>query len=221
MKKLLVVLCLLCLLTACLGCKNTSENVKEKQKTAVNTESYIENDIEKNGTTDEQSLEQRIKSEKEKFAQPELPADNIYINSKCGYKFEFPKEWLGWYFVNDTTPDYVTVRFYGKSMRGTVAEKYYFENADYGLRMFFIMSEQRLNEGEYDNVKLLGNVDGVNYYYATTTDVSIALLHGEGRFWFDEDLTEQELMKSDCEKVHEMYDFCTDSDNVKNAFGKI
>ncbi|MBR4030223.1 MAG: hypothetical protein IKJ06_02360 [Clostridia bacterium] len=152
---------------------------------------------------------------KMKYPGPELPESNIYVNAECGYKFAFPKEWVNWYFVNDENPEIATVRFYGKSIRGTIMEKAILsEGFDYGLTMFFILSEEEAEKGFYDSITKMGTANGVDYYFATTTDVSLAPIIEHRDFWFDSD-EELELTKKDWEKAKIMMDFYS-SENIQN-----
>ena len=172
---------------------------------------------------EDNSLEKRIQDTKEQFLGPDLPETNVYINEECGYKFEFPESWTGSYFIDDEFPECAVVRFYGKSIRGTVLEKTFSEDYDYGLRMFLILSEEAVNNGTYDGVTLIGQARGVNYYFATTTDVSLAPIFGDGKFWFDESESEQQLMKKDRQKVKEMMEFYNyeSRDDLAKAFMEI
>lgn len=144
---------------------------------------------------------------------PVMPQSNVYRNISCGYSFEFPASWQGYYFVNDDNPQAVTVRFYGKSFAGTAYEKETF-GGDWGLTIFFILSREEAQTGFYDNVTHLGSAGGIDYYYATTTDVSLAPLiedmsGGEDKSW-----------DSDNKKLMEMIEFCSYENlgNLKNSF---
>ncbi len=159
--------------------------------------------------------EDPVKDLKMKYPGPELPESNIYVNEECGYKFVFPEEWTNWYFVNDENPQIATIRFYGKSIRGTILEKELLSgDFDYGLTMFFILSEEEAESGFYDSVTKIGTAKGVNYYFGTTTDVSIAPIIEHKDFWFDSD-EEIELTKKDWEKAKSMMDFYS-SENREN-----
>lgn len=152
---------------------------------------------------------------KMKYPGPNLPQDNIYVNEKCGYKFVFPEEWTHWYFVNDENHEIATIRFYGKSIRGTIMEKEILsEDFDYGLTMFFILSEEEAESGFYDSITKIGTAKGVNYYFGTRTDVSLAPLIEKKSFWFDSD-EEMKLAKEDFEKAKSMMNFYS-SENREN-----
>lgn len=168
-----------------------------------------------------ESVEKRVETLKKDYPGPVLPESNVFTNEECGYTFEFPQEWSGWYFVNDQRPQSAVIRFYGKSLRGTVVEKAILSEYDYGLTMFFILSEEEVNEGTYDSVKKIGTAKGVNYYFATTTDVSLAPIIGDGEFWFDEAEGQEELREADWKKVSEMQNFYNDEECLINAFKEI
>ncbi len=167
--------------------------------------------------------EDPVKDLKMKYPGPELPESNIFVNEECGYKFVFPEEWTGWYFVNDEIPEIATIRFYGKSIRGTILEKEFLSaDFDYGLTMFFILSEEEAGNGFYDSVTKIGTAKGVNYYFATTTDVSIAPLIEDKDFWFNTD-EELKLAEEDFEKVKSMMDFYSpeNRENFIKCFSEI
>lgn len=207
MKKIIMTAAFILLLFA-FGCSNqgAEQNVNTEKAESVQKE----ND----------SLESRIEKEKKKWPLPKLPSNNIYVNEKCGYEFVFPDDWTGWYFINEENPQAIVVRFYGKSIRGTVLEKTFSADADYGLTMFFILAEGELESGIYDSVTFIGTSKEVNYYFATTTDVSLAPLSGEGSFWFDKSSKEQELLKIDWKKAKEMMKFYSyeNMSNLSDSF---
>jgi len=213
MKKIIITVIFTALLFS-FGCSN-KPNQQEVNVNAEKTEFVREENQEESD-----SLESRIEKEKHKYSSPELPSSNIYVNEDCGYEFKLPSDWIGWYFINDDNPKAIDVRFYGKSIRGTVIEKTFSENADFGLTMFFIISEEDASRGIYDNVTFIGTAKGVNYYFATTTDVSLAPIIGEGSFWFDESKKEQELVKNDWEKAKTMMKFYSyeNLNSLSNSF---
>ena len=212
---LILVLCLMVLFISACN-KQTGNMVKED----VVAPEEVSIDIEEE---QDNSLEKRIQQIKKEFPGVDVPTTNIYVNEECGYKFEFPEGWIGSYFVDDTDPECAVVRFYGKSIRGTILEKTFSEDYQYGLIMFFIMSEETANNGTYDSVTLIGEAQGINYYFATTTDVSLAPLFNDGQYWFDEFENEQQLMGNDCEKVKEMMTFYNyeNIENLLNAFEEL
>ena len=217
---IILMLCLIVLFVS--GCDMKNDN-QINNDVAIDEETFSKNDDANIEETQDNSLEKRVMELKEEFPGQKLPATNIYINEECGYKFEFPETWIGNYFVDDEVPECAVVRFYGKSIRGTVLEKTFSADYDYGLTMFFILSEEAINNGTYDSVTLIGKARGINYYFATTTDVSLAPLFGDGKYWFDELESEKQLMNKDCEKVKEMMGFYNyeSRDNLSKAFMEI
>lgn len=197
-KKIIVTIILLTIVVLSFGCKN--EQVEHQP---------LSSDTNITGTNDP------VEELKMKYPGPKLPESNIYINEELGYKFAFPKEWVNWYFVNDENPEIATVRFYGKSIRGTIMEKAILsENSDYGLTMFFILSEEEAEKGFYDSLTKMGTANGVDYYFGTTTDVSLAPIIEYKDFWFDSD-EELELAKKDWGKAKIMMDFYS-YQNIQN-----
>lgn len=202
MKKVLLVIVILTLAFSLFGCKSEqiSHQPTEQEKTADRNITLVGDPA------------QELKM---KYPGPELPESNIYVNAECGYKFAFPKEWVNWYFVNDNNPEIATVRFYGKSIRGTIMEKAILsEDFDYGLTMFFILSEDEAEKGFYDNLTKMGTAKGKDYYFGTTTDVSLAPIIEHKDFWFDSD-EEIELTKKDWEKAKTMMEFYS-PENIQN-----
>ncbi|MBR2477118.1 MAG: hypothetical protein IKB50_03165 [Clostridia bacterium] len=214
---LILMYCLIVLFLS--GCSIKNDN-------HINNDVAIEEAVSKNDDvsieeTQDDILEKRVMELKEEFSGQELPATNIYINEECGYKFEFPENWIGSYFVDDEFPECAVVRFYGESIRGSVFLKTFSKEYEYGLTMFFILSEEAVNNGTYDSVTLIGESRGINYYFATTTDASLSPLFGEGKYWFEELESEKQLVNKDCEKAKEMMEFYESRDNLSKAFMEI
>ncbi len=206
LKKITVILLLVVLAVLGCSCQNNEQGT---------TETGVE--------VSENSVEIRIAEVKKEFPGPILPTNSIYVNEECGYQLEFPQEWAGWYFVNDNNPQAAVVRFYGKSMRGTVLAKTFSEDYDYGLTMFFILSEAEVNHGTYDSVTHIGTSKGVRYYFATTTDVSLSPLKAESDYWFDLSESECRRTENDWTKAQEMMEFYGSEDRaaLKSAFSEI
>lgn len=198
MKKILLAIIALVIVFCAFGCK--SEQVSQQP---------FSSDTNATGVKDP------VEELKMKYPGPKLPESNIYINEEAGYKFAFPKEWVNWYFVNDENPEIATIRFYGKSIRGTIMEKAILsEDFDYGLTMFFILSEEEAEKGFYDSLTKMGTANGVDYYFGTTTDVSLTPIIEHQEFWFDSD-EELELTNKDWEKAKIMMDFYS-HENIQN-----
>lgn len=213
---------ILSFIIACLfvsGC-NGGTNKNDVNIQTEKTENVQNEIVKESENTEKDDLEVRIQKEKQKWGAPMLPKNNVYVNEACGYEFEFPSEWTGWYFINDDNPRAVEVRFFGESLRGTILEKTFSSECDFGLRMFFILSEDEVVSGTYDNTTFLGTAKDANYYFATTTDVSLAPLIGEGAYWFDENAKEIERMKNDWKKAEEMMEFYAydNRNNLSDAF---
>ena len=215
---LIIMLCLIVLFVS--GCDMKNDN-QINNDVAIEKEVVSKNDEANIEESQDNYLEKRVMELKGEFSGQKLPTTNIYINEECGYKFEFPEEWIGSYFVDDESAECSVVRFYGESIRGTVLEKTVSAEYDYGLTMFYILSEEAINSGTYDSVTLIGKARGINYYFATTTDVSLAPIFGDGKYWFDELESEKQLMNNDCKKVKEMMKFYESRENLSKAFMEI
>ena len=87
----------------------------------------------------------------------------VFINDSCGYSLTFPDSWSEYFFVNTDNPDTLSIHFLGESKTGSVLLEQY---GIVGLPWFVIAPEAELDES-YDNIRLIGTANGVNYYYAT------------------------------------------------------
>lgn len=152
-----------------------------------------------------------------KYTPPVLPTNNIYVNKQCGYQLTFPKDWLGWYFIDDNNPDCISVYFYGKSITGSfymtyLSEKLEYEKRLYGLFMFSIMTKEVLEKGTYDSIRYVGTANGKDYYFATGTDAPLSSLITSNQCWNDITHEELYLAEKDWEKVEQMnYEDVTDT----------
>ncbi|MCK9479984.1 MAG: hypothetical protein M0R40_10890, partial [Firmicutes bacterium] len=127
----------------------------------------------------------------------------VYTNNKCNYSITFPLDWEGWYAINEFDEGSVEVKFWGKSKTGSTLN---FDYSHGGLSWFFILTEQALNEGTYDSIKLIGTINESNYYYATGTSTYIGALNLNSldALEYDFDEHEMELIAKDWDKVNQM-----------------
>jgi len=146
---------------------------------------------------------------KGKYSPPELPSSNIYVNEQCGYQLTLPESWLGWYYIDEVYPECICVYFFGKSITGTFLIRHFEERAGeehktYGLRMFYIMTEEIMNNGTFDSIRYIGTAHDTNYYFATATDATLPALTLSWEYWDDITEEEIELAQKDWEMVEQM-----------------
>ena len=146
MKKVLFLLVAVLFIFTFLGCGKEQVSEQPKREISIGDRNITLN-------------EDPVKDLKMKYPGPELPENNIYVNEECGYKFVFPEEWTNWYFVNDEIPEIATIRFYGKSIRGTILEKELLlaekkeikaKKACESATEYRQLCEQKLNEAKHD-----------------------------------------------------------------------
>ncbi len=200
-RALSLALCVVLLLAGC-GANNTqTDNVPDKQaEIAQKTEPAETKDTEESIQTTEMQNDTPFDwyAIKEKYPGPELPTSNVYVNRQCGYKLTVPESWLGWYFIEDSNPECLEIYFYGKSIAGTVLylKDGFDEYNNYGQFLFYIMTEAELKKGTYDSIRKLGTINGINYYSATGTGATLALLSHNYEAWEHYE-GEVELVKKD------------------------
>lgn len=141
---------------------------------------------------------------------PGLENELTYKNYSCGYQITFPKTWKGYYVIEVKDKSSIRVNFWGKSKTATILGKSF--NTQ-GLPMFMIVSEKYIENEALDNVRKIGKIKGINYFYATGTGSDISMLKTVGdedspvkhmnMFVIDED--EVKLSQKDWEKVNIMY----------------
>lgn len=102
-----------------------------------------------------------------------------YINENLGYSLDFPKSWKGYYKIHENYGD-ITVAYYGDS-EASKGNEHSALGEDGGIVMFFIVDEitAQNENGLLDSIQDIGVARGINYFYATTTDVSLSALYDE------------------------------------------
>lgn len=138
-----------------------------------------------------------------------------YTNEKLGFSLEIPSEWDGYYNILENTQS-IAFMFRGESDACT---KY----NESGLLMFYIVSDEVVNSEPLDSIMEIGTVQGISYYYATSTDVSLAPIMLVNDSLINDALEEYgeeqtEIVKKDWKKVQEMRE---DVSKVLQSFKEI
>lgn len=110
-----------------------------------------------------------ITSDKSAETAKPLKKNNVYKNTDLGFELTFPESWDEYYKVHDTDGG-IHVYFYGRSNAGKGEQ---FNNGK-GLSLFMILDEETVSTEILDSVKKIGTAKGINYYYATATDLQLA-----------------------------------------------
>lgn len=129
----------------------------------------------------------------------------MYENSEYGFSLTFPDYWGGSFLIYGN--EILKVSFIGKSETSMKV----IENENYGLFLFWIVSENNLKHIRiYDDSVLMGTVDDVKYYYVTATDCEIGALsdelddYDEGKSIYQTNEAEIELVRKDFEQYEKM-----------------
>lgn len=138
-----------------------------------------------------------------------------YINENLGFSLEIPSEWEGYYNIVENAQGIIFM-FCGESDACT-------QYNESGLLMFYIVNDEEVNSEALDSIRKIGTVQGISYYYATSTDVSLApimlvndSLINDALEKYGEEQTE--IMKKDWEKVQEMQE---DIPNLLQSFREL
>jgi len=171
------------------GC--TSKNTSD----ILDKNNVLENDYKTDDKTDNnKELESKYK---------------IYESKQFGYSLQFPMSWNNNYIVNESN-DYIEVSFIGKSE----TSKNYNENLSKanGLALFYIANEDFIKDQELvDSAQEIGKVNGISYYYFTSTDYPLGALINENI----EDENEKKLAMNDFLIATEM---SKDIENIIKTF---
>jgi len=138
-----------------------------------------------------------------------VSGDILYTNSELGFSLTFPEHWQDHYRIVPTEGG-IAVNFYGESLAGQGAPK----PAPSGLLMFYIIDRTVAEHGFLDSRQSVGTVKGIDYCYATGTDVTLSpiILSNEStvqayaRLFGDEIYGEPQLplIHQDWEKAQQM-----------------
>ena len=219
---MLLIKYILCIVLTCcgVGCSNennsgaTSEITLHNSSTDIEKESLDNPEVSKKFQDFKPSL--NFESYTELPPKPKLQTERVYVNKEAGYQLTFPENWLGWFYIDDSNPKAIYLRFYGKSKTGTVLPFTGFdiEHGYYGLDMFMICAKSEIADFSiYDSHKLLGTAKGEEYYSGGYTScITPSLIHPQD-FWSDITNNERELAASDWEKAESM-----NYDDVQKTF---
>jgi hypothetical protein len=148
----------------------------------------------------------------------------LFTNTKCGYKIEFTKEWLGYYFITEFDDGSIVVNFLGKSYEYSTKLKDVAQIE--GRPVFVIVDEYRLENQILDSAFHIGTINGINYYYATGTSAAFPFAYSPltGVEVAEQDVdvktnenmtTEQKLVLEDENKAKKMF---ADIPNILKTF---
>ena len=220
--KAAITLCMALFVSACGAVK--TDNSQSTAIPAENTEIVKNTDIADNVTEEPSNVNNRYKHGEdinfENYTElppkPKLQTEQVYVNKEAGYQLTFPEDWLGWFYIDDSNPKAIYLRFYGKSKTGTVLPftGIDIEHGYYGLDMFMICAKSEIADFSiYDSHKLLGTAKGEEYYSGGYTScITPSLIHPQD-FWSDMTNDERELAASDWEKAESM-----NYDDVQKTF---
>lgn len=138
-----------------------------------------------------------------------------YINEDLGFSLEIPSEWEGYYNTVENTQS-LAFMFCGESDACT---KY----NESGLLMFYIVSDEVVNSEPLDSIRKIGTVQGISYYYATSTDVSLAPIMLVNDSLINDAIEkygqeQTEIIKKDWKKAQEMRE---DIPNLLQSFKEL
>ena len=217
--KAAITLCMALFVSACGAVK--TDNSQSTAIPAENIEIVENNDIAGNVTEEPSNVNNRYKygedinfeNYTELPPKPKLQTERVYVNKEAGYQLTFPEDWLGWFYIDDSNPKAICLRFYGKSKTGTVLPFTGFdiEHGYYGLDMFMICAKSEVADFSiYDSHKLLGTAKGEEYYSGGYTAWITPTLVFPERMWYNITDEEKRLAASDWEKAESMnYDDVT------------
>lgn len=173
------------------GCNKINNNIT--QNTVVDN-SQEKTSVQKNQNVDSQKETNTEKSQ-----------SIIYTNDKLGFSLELPETWKESYIINEYEEGFIEVSFIGQSKvsKGYIGDTKYSD----GLLMFYIVTSKVLEEFPLDQGKKIGNINGMDFYYATATDYAIGALDlSEDQAMSDliTDKAERGLMQVDYIKAKEM-----------------
>jgi hypothetical protein len=123
----------------------------------------------------------------------------------------FPQSWKGYYKIEEGDTNYIEVYFIGQSKISKG------ENGN-GLFMFYIGTEEAFNDLFTDGNRNIGNIKGVDYYYATGTDYSLGALDLSTDQSSSENITDQTERKLMDEDFHKAQEMQKDIDGILKTF---
>ena len=97
--------------------------------------------------------------------------DLTYYNEKVGYQLIFPESWRDYFIIEENPEGIAYVYFYGKSKTGRDTIR-----PGKGLIMFFILKDEYLADGTFDNLRKIGSNGETDFWYATYTDAELTYL---------------------------------------------